>query len=280
MAASLALIDLAVSSFKCNGWMMAQLRIDFQGRRKVETFSRARVQAMRDGVQLVLGVARQVCALGQVLAQQAIGVLIGTALPGAVRIGKDELDRELLGPRLVLGHLVPSIIRQGFAQQRGHVPEFLREAYSGTPRIRPVHPGQENQACGALHQRPDRRAIASPLDQVAFPVAWHRAGSHLRGARSNRRHIENLASSIRAPRPRSACLARLTQRRQQFTAQGTAGQHIQAYVDGLVESCFRLSSGYARRRRPAICSGEPPSARCVRTYCQSQGSRSVRGRRG
>ncbi|MDZ4857099.1 MAG: hypothetical protein SGJ26_19965, partial [Nitrospirota bacterium] len=32
----------AVSSSKCNGWLMTQLRIDFQGRRKVETFSRAR----------------------------------------------------------------------------------------------------------------------------------------------------------------------------------------------------------------------------------------------
>ena len=33
-----------------------------------------------------------------------------------------------------------------------------------------------------------------------------------------------------------------------------------------------MSSGYACRRRPAICSGEQPSARCDRTYCHSQGS--------
>jgi hypothetical protein len=32
--------------------MIAQLRVDFQGRSKVETFSRARVQPMGDGVQL------------------------------------------------------------------------------------------------------------------------------------------------------------------------------------------------------------------------------------
>ena len=41
-----------------------------------------------------------------------------------------------------------------------------------------------------------------------------------------------------------------------------------------------MSSGYARRKRPAICSGERPWPRCVLTYCHSQGSRSVRGRRG
>ncbi len=73
----LAQLKGAVSSSKCNGWMMAQLRIDFQGRSKVETFSRARVQPMRDGIQLVLSVARQVRTLRQVLAQQAIGVLRG-----------------------------------------------------------------------------------------------------------------------------------------------------------------------------------------------------------
>ena len=49
--------------------MMAQVRIDFQGRGEIETFSWARVQAMSDGVQLALRVARQVRALGQVLAQ-------------------------------------------------------------------------------------------------------------------------------------------------------------------------------------------------------------------
>jgi hypothetical protein len=44
--------------------MMAQVRIDFQGRGEVKTFSWARVQTMSNGVQLALGVARQVRALG------------------------------------------------------------------------------------------------------------------------------------------------------------------------------------------------------------------------
>ncbi len=82
---------------------MAQVRIDFQRRGEVETFSRARVQAMHDGVQLALGVAQQVRLLGEVLAHQAIGVLVGAALPGAVRIGKEDLDLEPLGQALVLG---------------------------------------------------------------------------------------------------------------------------------------------------------------------------------
>ena len=73
------------------------------------------VQPMGDGVQLVLGVARQVYALGQVLAQQAIGVLVGTVLPGAVRIGKEDLDREPLGQLFVVGR---SPMSSGYARLR------------------------------------------------------------------------------------------------------------------------------------------------------------------
>lgn len=95
--------------------MMAQLRIDFQWRRKGETFPWARVQPMRDGVQLQLGIAGQVCPFRQVLAQQPIGILIGAALPGAMRIGKKDLDRKPLSQLLVRSHLFTPIVRQGFA---------------------------------------------------------------------------------------------------------------------------------------------------------------------
>ena len=116
--------------------MRAQVRIDFQRRGKVQTFSRARVQAIGDGVQLALRVPRQVRALGQVLAQQAIGVLIGAALPRTMRIRKEDLNRKPLGQPLVLGHLFPPVIGQRFPQQRRDVPELLGEALAGTSRIR------------------------------------------------------------------------------------------------------------------------------------------------
>ena len=150
--------------------MKAQLRVDFQGRSKVETFSRARVLPMGDGVQLTLSVDRQVRALGQVLAQQPVRVFIGAALPGAVWVGKEDLDREALGQLLVFGHLFPSIIGQGFPQQGRHMAKFFGKARSGTRCIGRVHLGQEHQACGPLHQGADRRAIAGSLDEIAFPV--------------------------------------------------------------------------------------------------------------
>ena len=61
--------------------MRVQVRRDFQGRGKVETFSRARVQPVGDGVQLTLRIDRQVRAFRPVLAQQAIRILVGAGLP-------------------------------------------------------------------------------------------------------------------------------------------------------------------------------------------------------
>ncbi len=63
-------------------------------RRKAEALAWARTQPMRHDVQLRLGVARQVCPLGQVLTQQPTCVLIGAALPGTMRGRKEDANRQ------------------------------------------------------------------------------------------------------------------------------------------------------------------------------------------
>jgi hypothetical protein len=83
--------------------MMTQLGEDLKRRGPVETFSWPGIQLMGDGVQLALRIARQIRPLGQVLAQQAIGVLIGPALPRAMRIGEEDLDREPVRQALLVG---------------------------------------------------------------------------------------------------------------------------------------------------------------------------------
>ncbi len=125
---------------------MAHVRIDFQGRRKIETFAGTRVQPIGDGVQPPLGGARQVGALRQVLAQQPIRVFIRAALPRAVGGGKEHLNLELLRQARMFGHFFALIVRQGFPQRGRPMPECRGEALPGTRGIRPVHSGQENQA--------------------------------------------------------------------------------------------------------------------------------------
>ena len=52
------------------------------------------------------------------------------------------------------------------------------------------------------------------------------------------RHVGDVAASIGPPRPRSAGLARLTERRQQCAPQDSAWQHRQAHIDGLGREVF------------------------------------------
>ena len=191
--------------------MMTQLCERLQRRGEVEALSWARIQPMRDGVQLALRIARQIRALEQILAQQAIGVLVGPALPGAVRIGKEHLDGEPLGQALVFRHLFAPIVGQRLAQRGWHRREFPGEPLSGMPCIGPVEPGQNDQARRPFHEAAHGRGVSGPLDEVAFPVAGDGAARHFRRAGGNRRHVRDVAASIGSPRSRPAGLARLPQ---------------------------------------------------------------------
>ena len=58
-----------------------------------------------DGIERGLAEHGQIGALGQVLAEQSVGVLIDTALPRAVRIGEVNFDAGDCGKPLMLRHL-------------------------------------------------------------------------------------------------------------------------------------------------------------------------------
>src|SRR6266404_3440490 len=62
------------------------------------------VQLPRNGIQLHLSVSAQVSALGQLLSQQPIGVLVDPPLPRAVRVGEVHLHPRGFSQSLVLGH--------------------------------------------------------------------------------------------------------------------------------------------------------------------------------
>ena len=59
-----------------------------KGRMECMSFTRASVQTIGDRIEISLAVYRQVRALGQVLAPQAVGAFTGAALPRAVRVEK------------------------------------------------------------------------------------------------------------------------------------------------------------------------------------------------
>jgi len=67
---------------------------------KVQSFPRALVELPCHLVEVGLRVAGQVGFLREVLSQQAVGVFVGAALPGTLRIA--EVDVDLGGDREVL----------------------------------------------------------------------------------------------------------------------------------------------------------------------------------
>ena len=197
---------------------MTESSKDLQGRLPIQAFSGARVQALGNRIQFALGVSRQFRPLGEVLAQEPIGILIGPPLPWTMRVGKEHSDGQPLSQAFMLGHLFPSIIGQGFSQRSGDVPEFLGKAVTGAPGIGPLKPCQDDQARGPFHQGAHGRAIAGSLDEIAFPVPRDGAGLDVSRPFGHERHVGDLAAPISSTCPRPSGFPALPQRGQQLAA--------------------------------------------------------------
>ena len=78
--------------------------------------ARSRIEAQGNLVELGLTVDGQVGALGQVLAQQAVGVLVAAALPRTMRVSEVHLHASAQGQRIVITHLLAQVVCERFAQ--------------------------------------------------------------------------------------------------------------------------------------------------------------------
>src|SRR3989338_8777450 len=100
-----------------------QLRGTFEAQR----LARSGVQCPGDRIQRFLAEAAQVAALGQVLPQQAVGVLVDAPLPGAVRIGEVYFYPGGFRQSLVFGHFPALIVRQRQTLLRRDTIEHMTE---------------------------------------------------------------------------------------------------------------------------------------------------------
>src|SRR6266567_6988808 len=85
--------------------VVQQLRHRFCRGLPAECLAGAAVEGGGDGGQIARAVAAQVGALGEVLAQQPVGVLVAGPLPGAVRVAEVDLDARVDAQLRVAGHL-------------------------------------------------------------------------------------------------------------------------------------------------------------------------------
>lgn len=102
---------VAVSSLKCNTLLKVHdfTRKYFSWSLKVEAFARAVVELSGNCVEVALRELRQIQTLGKILADQTVGILVGRPLPGAVGVGKIDVDLDAFGQNLMARHL-PALV--------------------------------------------------------------------------------------------------------------------------------------------------------------------------
>src|SRR6202140_5700058 len=117
--------------------------------------TRRAVEAGGDGIEFVLAVNREVSALWQVLPQQPVGVLAGTALPRAVRIAEVHAHDGGGAELLMAGHFLTLVVGEALPQWGGDRIQFGSEARQGRGGGGVFHLRGEDPGTGALTQHAD-----------------------------------------------------------------------------------------------------------------------------
>lgn len=137
----------------------------------------------------------EVSTLWHVPANEAIGILIRTPLPGCVGTGEVASDPEFGCELLMLGILGPVVQRERLASLGLQLFEPINDRLIGLICAFPRKLGDENQPALAFDQRVERRLALTGDQAVAFPVT--RVATVLNGFRSrlDRNPVGNLGLS-------------------------------------------------------------------------------------
>src|SRR5680860_510050 len=114
------------------------------------------VEHLLNPFDLVVTDLAEVCAFGIELADEAIGVLVGAALPGAMRMCEVDLDVRVLGKQPVFGHFLAPVMGQRQAHLLWQCPHAPGKGAAHADRVLGLQPHQQDGARGALHQRAQR----------------------------------------------------------------------------------------------------------------------------
>ena len=234
-------------------------RHDLFGCQEAQAFSWAGVQRGGDLGEVALGQSGQVHALGQILPQQAVGVLVGRALPGAVGVGEVDPQVQPLGQLLVAGHFLALVVGQGFAQARRQGAQAPRKACQDRLGVGAIDFGQQDEAALALDQGTNSAGVAGALDEVAIPVAGHLAALDLERSVMDGDHVAQPSAPVLAAAAGQALLVGLAQGADQELAQLAAGLSVDVGIDGLVgDPLGRLLGVHLLESARDLLGGPPP----------------------
>ena len=123
---------------------------------------------MFDRAELVGGVAREVGAVAEVAAHEAVAVLVGGALRGGVRLCKVDVDPGQLGERCVACHFAALLPSERAAQRCGDAFDDLDESGQGGARAVALgHVCEPQMAAGPVEHDHQRGRVAGTDDQVS-----------------------------------------------------------------------------------------------------------------
>jgi len=140
-------------------------------------------------------VVREIRATGEVLAQEAVRVLVRAALPWALRVAKVHLDVRGDGEVPVVGHLHAAVPGQRSAQFFRQPAHLSLQRLHHRRRFLVLEPDQHGEARAPLHERCKVR-VARPRQQVALPVAGYCAVLRVGGTIADRHRADDLAARL------------------------------------------------------------------------------------
>jgi len=184
-------------------------------------------------MKLLLAVDRQFCAFGYVLTNQAIGVLVASSLPWAVRTaivhGHASVDCQLFVQR----HCFPLIVGERLTHRLSDGAQLFCEGLQdigGTGRRVVWQLDQHGQSAGALDQGANGTGVALALDEVNLPVAGELPVLNLGRAHMDAQDARNVATPVLPLAARGALVADLAQVGNEFLAKLAHGLRVEAVV--------------------------------------------------
>ena len=208
--------------------------VDADGRVEAVDGARAVVEQVGNRIELLLAVHRQVCALGQELTDQPVGVLAGATLPRAVRVTEVHHHARVGRQLSMARHLLALVVGQGLAHRLSNAAQLGRESLQRRGGRGIGQLDQHHQTRAALDQYTHGRAVARALDEIALPVAGEGPVVGLGWAHMNAQQIGHLSPAILAPAARHALGCGPAQTSDQVFAQLAFGHGVDAGVDGFV----------------------------------------------
>jgi hypothetical protein len=150
---------------------------NFVGSSIAEAFSRTVVEKLLHLAELMLRKTGQVRALGEELADQAVGVLVPAALPRTVRLGEVDLQCGFHLQLLMFGKLLAVVQGEGFSQGRGRRRVSFCGGLADRRRLQVGDLAQQQVARLPLEQRGRLAAAIGADDRVSLSVAETPAAS-------------------------------------------------------------------------------------------------------